>query len=467
MPRRPRPKIRKLAQKNDAKRLVSALSYRDEMSDSHGRLFDFGAGVRRDAALALARVAGSNGVDVGEALINTLGDHSGEVRRAAAWALGARREERAVPALTQAALTWHEPRYDAARVAAGEALVELSGPGSAELVVKEVVHRDDADLESARPIVTGMVASGGHPTAKAASAAAIDALLRGQGHAPGRGAEVLVWLGPEHTEELLSAVQSSGDRCVPGIVALGRLRDLRATDTLTRYLFDGRPEVRLAAARALGEIADPRARDALNAATTDGDYDVRTAALEAVQKLGMAGGSGASAPPAPSRPRQAFTGSDFFDEDPAPDDEPQVDDEPQIDDEPQVHDEPEAHEEPEVVAQPTVVHEAQPTDVHEAQPTVVHEAQPAEGEAAPADGGATHAAAVEAVADTDAHSDAEGQTDAPQAQAQASDAEAPEVQGPDAQAEEMPGAPEEAPADSESGERQVGTTVRRWFRSNR
>ena len=69
---RRRPNVRKATRRGDAKRLVRALVYYDRLSDSQGRLYDLGAGVRRDAALALASVADTGEVDIGAALIGAL-----------------------------------------------------------------------------------------------------------------------------------------------------------------------------------------------------------------------------------------------------------------------------------------------------------------------------------------------------------------------------------------------------------
>ncbi len=285
MPNR-RPRVRKLAQKRDSKRLVVALSYRDHVTDSLDRVYDLGAGVRRDAALALASMPATGDLDVGAALIRSLSDSSCEVRRAVASSLGARRERRAGPALARAALTWEEPQYGPARAAAVTALLELAEPWTAQTFVLMAVHESEADAGRVRDILTRLVATGDEDRARAASDAAILALSTGKGDVCERAAEMLVWLGSGSIEPLLSISGQPGAARVPAIRALGELRDLRAAESLSWLLRDSDPDVRHAAAEALGGISDPRVAKPLIDATTDPDYHVREAALEAVQRLG-------------------------------------------------------------------------------------------------------------------------------------------------------------------------------------
>ena len=280
-----RPKIRKLARKEDSKRLVAALGYHDHVTDRFDRIYDLGTSIRRDAALALASTPGGDD-DVGAALIGALGDSSGVVRSAAATALAARRDKRALTALATAALTWREPRYEAARAAATEALLELNGPEAADAFVASVV-RNEADPAEAAEILARMVELGGEETFRRASATAVEALSTADGAVPDRAADVLVWLGPGSVEALLSALTSEHTR-LPAIVASGKLRDLRCSEALVGLLTDQDPQVRRAAATALGEIADPRVAPALFEATADTDPAVRESALAAVRKLGPA-----------------------------------------------------------------------------------------------------------------------------------------------------------------------------------
>ncbi len=281
---RRRPRIRKLARKHDAKRLVAALSYHDYVTDTVGKLYDLGASVRRDAALALASISDAVDVDVGAELIAALQDASGEVRRAATWALGARGEKAAVPALTEATLTTGDPRYQASAAAAAEALVDLAGPDTAETFVALAVEQD-GNLEPAREILARMITTGGPGTARSASNTATTALGHAEARVQERAANVLVWLGSDSVEPLLRVLEQRRAR-LPVIRALGSLRDLRATDMLVRLLSDGEPGIRRAAATSLGQISDPRASGPLIDAAADDDFGVRRAAIESVEKLG-------------------------------------------------------------------------------------------------------------------------------------------------------------------------------------
>jgi HEAT repeat protein len=282
---RHRPNVHKAARSGDAKRLERALHYHDLLSDSQGRVYDLGVGVRRDAALALTSVADTDAVDVGNALIGALGDPSGEVRQAAAAALGARREGRAAAALAEGALTWRDPRYEAARLAAADALSDMSGPESAQELLRLVIDRP-ADETRARGLVTRMVARGGGETARTVCVAAAAELSADDGARIERAAEVLSWLGPIAVEPLLAALDGSRTARIPLIEALARLGDLRAGNALVRLLSDGDAGVRAAAAAALGQIADPAGAQALVAASHDPDQYVRAAALDAIRRLG-------------------------------------------------------------------------------------------------------------------------------------------------------------------------------------
>ena len=183
--------------------------------------------------------------------------------------------------------SWREPRYEHARAAAVEALYHLSGPETARAFVATVIERG-ADSKRARGILSRILASGRDDTAQSAASTAMLALSHGEGGAAERAAEVLVWLGPDGVEPLLGVLESGNGARLASIRALGRLRDLRSTETLVALLSDEQPEVRQAAAVALGEIADPRVTRPLLAATSDSDYSVRKAALEALQALGVA-----------------------------------------------------------------------------------------------------------------------------------------------------------------------------------
>jgi HEAT repeat protein len=286
---RRRPNVPKLARKRDVAGLVAALSYRDVVTDRDGRAYDLGASVRRDAAHALAPLAdASAGVDVGAALIRALGDASGDVREGAARALAARPDLRAVPALATAALSpAGSPHAPAA--AAADALVQHSGADSVAQFTTILLH-SESDLQPGLDILARMIGTVGGDVAAYVSSAAMLALSHGGGEVPERAADVLVWLGADSVEPLLSFVESGNGARPAAIRALGRLGDQSCGEALVKCLSDEDPAVRQAAAAALGDMSDPRFAPALLAASADHDYGVRKAALEAAQKLGQISG---------------------------------------------------------------------------------------------------------------------------------------------------------------------------------
>ena len=293
MPLSRRPKIDKLVRKRDSRRLVAALGYHDYVMDREDRVYDLGTNVRRDAALALATAPDDEGVDVGAALIGALDDASGTVRAAAAASVAARGEQRALPSLAEASLTWRAPRHKAARSAAIEALVVLGGPDAVEVLV-ETALRPDTDVApgDVADTLVAIVDHGGEGTSHGAREAALAALIGQNGAVPERAAQILVWLGPGSVDALHSALSVEQAR-LPAIAALGRLRDIHSSEALVGYLMDEDPHVRQAAASALGEIADPRVASSLAAATSDGDPDVRESALAALRKLAPTGAAAA------------------------------------------------------------------------------------------------------------------------------------------------------------------------------
>lgn len=280
---RRRPNVRKLARRQDAGRLVAALMYTNLLTDHPGRVYDLGASVRRDAALALASIHNTDDIDACPALIRSLQDPSSEVRRAAASALGIRADRRAIPALAEAAVTWTDPRYGAARAMAVESLSTMDGRETAERCVTAVVERGE-DMESALGVLARLVGNGDTQTRQAALSAATVALWRQTGKPAERAAEIMMWLGPGSADPLIDLLERRGPR-LPAIRALGRLGDLRATDALTPLLTDPDPDIRRAAAAALGGTADLRARGPLLEAGTDPDHLVREAAIAALAKL--------------------------------------------------------------------------------------------------------------------------------------------------------------------------------------
>jgi HEAT repeat protein len=303
---RRRPDIRRLARKHDARRLVRALGYHDYLTDRLGRVYDLGASVRRDAALALAQTADTDGIDVESALIDALQDQASEVRGAAASALGTRGDRRAVAPLAQASVTWTGPRQGAARAAAVNALAQFPGGQTTAALVTTIVE-GSGELEPAKDILGWVIASRNGDGSGPALAAASHALIGGDAAAAERAADILLWLGADGVEPLIGALSQPTARPF-AIRALGGSRDVRATHALVGLLSDQDADTRRGAATALGETSDPRAAGPLMQATADPDYGVRVAALQAAQRLGpsrivsdIANGDGAAGRPSSLR----------------------------------------------------------------------------------------------------------------------------------------------------------------------
>jgi HEAT repeat protein len=277
---RRRPNVQKLARRGKASRLLDALSYRDELVDREGHVFDLGVEVRRQAAAALAEV---DGLHVFDALVAALDDDAPSVRAAAAQALGARGNARAVTELAWASASPGE-RNGEARVAARQALRQLGAPGTAELLAEALIERGGG-FEEARVTMEAALAREGELAVRAVIGQALDYLSPPSGDERCARAERLVqWVGPQAVPTLISALDDAGTRAAAA-AALGQLHDSRATEALLELLHEPEPEIRAAAARALGAIKDPRAVEALVAAAPDPEYQVREAAMQALEGL--------------------------------------------------------------------------------------------------------------------------------------------------------------------------------------
>ena len=100
-------------------------------------------------------------------------------------------------------------------------------------------------------------------------------------------------------DALLGALNDSSDRVRgAGAVALGNIRDPRATEPLLRILMgDSKTRNRLQAAFALSKIKDPKSKDGLTQAlSSEADEKVKLAIGAALQNLEEAGARGAGAP---------------------------------------------------------------------------------------------------------------------------------------------------------------------------
>jgi len=290
---RRRPSVSKLARRRDAGRLVAALRYRDAIVDSRDRLFDLGAPVRRDAALALARMQGSDGVDVVAALLQALHDPFEEVRAAAASSLGDRADPRALPALVRAALSWREGEAAAAAALSAVRLAERAE--SLEPVMTVLL-----DLPRLPSCARGLVSQIADAAPGAAVHAGAQAAVRALGDQPlarpasgevdGRGrseraVRLLWWLGEASVEPLRAHLRTHAAGRAGAARALGAIGDRRAARELAACLQDPDAELRAAAASAIGRLADPSLAAELTPLTSDDDPSVRAAALGALRRL--------------------------------------------------------------------------------------------------------------------------------------------------------------------------------------
>jgi len=202
-----------------------------------------------DLKRRLVEAFGVAGAPAVPALIQALGDSDWDVRRAAAWALGAIGDPQAVPPLS----VWAHAGEDAAR----DALQTLGHPM--------------LDLPQA--------------VAQVAAQGTWGVLIRALTCTQVR--EVVVGLGAPAVPALIQALGDSDwdvRRAAEG--ALGKLGDPQAVPALIQALGDSGWEVRRAAAEALGKLGDPQAVPALIQALGDSDRDVRREAAEALGKLG-------------------------------------------------------------------------------------------------------------------------------------------------------------------------------------
>ena len=277
---RQRPNVQKLARRGNASRLLGALSYRDELTDRDGNVFDLGVDVRRQAAAALADF---EGLDIFDALVAALDDEAPSVRAAAAEALGTRGNARAVAELAWVAASPGE-RNAEPRIAARQSLRQLEAPGTAELLAEALIERGGG-FEEARATMEAALAREGDVAVRAVIEQALDYLSPRSGDEHCARAERLVqWVGEQAVPTLIAALDDAGTRA-GAAAALGQLHDSRATEPLIELLHEPEPEIRAAAARALGAIKDPRAVEALVAAAPDPEYEVREAAIQALEGL--------------------------------------------------------------------------------------------------------------------------------------------------------------------------------------
>ncbi len=271
----------------DARLAVALAAERGDISLPLQALEDRRPAVRRAAAEALGALRDERAV---EPLLRALEDRRPAVRRAVARALGQLGDARAVGPLLRAL----EDEDWTVRRATAEALGEL---GDARAVGPLLRALEDEDWTVRRATAEALGELG--------DARAVRLLL----HALEKGQWAVRWaaawalrtlaqklgrMGDEQavtqTLALLLRALEDEDEDVRRAVAwaLGALGDARAVGPLLRALEDEDKNVRRAAARALGELGDARAVGPLLRALEDEDEDVRRAAARALGELGDA-----------------------------------------------------------------------------------------------------------------------------------------------------------------------------------
>jgi HEAT repeat protein len=276
---RRRPNVQKLARRGKAAAIVNALAYRDEIVDREGHVFDLGVDVRRQAATALAEIDAPEAFD---ALVDALEDEALSVRTAAAEALGARGDRRAVSDLAWVAAS-PDHRDAELRAAARQALGRLAATGTAELLSEALIERGGG-MDEARAAMDEALAREGEGTARAVVNQAVDYFDRPEDERCARAKRVVDWVGPRAVPALIDVLEDPALRA-DAAAALGRIHDTRASEPLIALLGDSDPKVRAAAAQALGAIKDPRAVEALVAAAGDAEYEAREAAIAALEGM--------------------------------------------------------------------------------------------------------------------------------------------------------------------------------------
>jgi HEAT repeat protein/beta-lactamase regulating signal transducer with metallopeptidase domain len=229
-------------------------------------------------APAQAQAQSRGGDTAVPALLSVVNDENAAVRLAAVQALGQLSDPRAIDALVQAVRNDADARV---REAAAEALGEIDSPRAVPGLIAALASEKVAAVRAKVAWALGEIDD---PRAVEALGAAV------------RDPEVqvrreVVWaLGeleaPAAVPMLIPALRDSDvETRKRAAEALGQLESADAIDALSAATKDGNAEVRQEAVEALGEIGDRRALPALNAAVGDAEVEVRRQAVSAVGNL--------------------------------------------------------------------------------------------------------------------------------------------------------------------------------------
>ncbi len=232
---------------------------------------------REGAKAIVSRLGGTTYAGLfGDNLLARLGDEDSDVRWAAAEALGALKDPRAVDPL----LARLGDKDRDVRRAAAEALGALKDPRALEPLLARL-EAEDWGVREAAALALGQLQD----------PRAVDPLLARLGDKDrdvrwGAALALGQLQDPRALEPLLARLEDEDFGVRWGAaVALGELKDPRAVEPLLARLEDEDFGVRWGAAVALGQLKDPRAVEPLLARLGDKDQDVRRAAVWALGQL--------------------------------------------------------------------------------------------------------------------------------------------------------------------------------------
>lgn len=293
-----RPNIQRMAHRQDMAGIGRALGYRDDVTDTRGRVFDLGVAVRLEAVGALTEIDEPAATDH---LLAALGDPSPDVRSLAVEALMPRDDPRVVEAMVAAAIHWEAASFGRARDSAVAFLARRGGTAAFEGLAVEYLSQG-GNAEVALELLETLVGSVALAVVERVANLAVRQVSSPHDGEYERAVSVLMSLEEAALEPLLAAAKSTDDGQADAALLLGRLHDARAVEPLLAALGSRSATVRRAAAHALGDIRDPRAADALTALSSDESYEVREAALEALGRLGHPAPPTSRPDVAPERP---------------------------------------------------------------------------------------------------------------------------------------------------------------------
>ena len=244
-----------------------------------------------------------------DGLIDDLQDRNPEVRLQAAWALGDREDEDAVPSLIQALKDKDPEVRGMVAWALGEikdksamfpliAALDDKNPYALEMMVKALGELEDETaseplaqvFKDKNPDVrTAVIWAMGEIEGPEAFEIVIKALKDPAVKVREMAVAVLPDFRTQRTLKELESMLSDREAVVRGIAArsLGNLKSRSSVDALVKVLGDREAKVRVMAAWALGEIGDPRAVDPLIKLLRDKDPDVRAMAVWSLDEISL------------------------------------------------------------------------------------------------------------------------------------------------------------------------------------